>query len=379
MKRYLLGLLIYSLLLSGCGRVATRPTPPTAPRTTAETIEIWINQQDYEKAWLALSEIDSSHPDYDKIDELETRLDSEILAYERHVIDQAEKSVRSNHLSKALNEYESGLAKLPGSARLTIAFEKIQTQLHAQIIKIENKLLALKGEYLVKVLPEYEKISALDPRDETTKQRLDYAKKTADDLAVKISKLGSIKLAEGQQQDGAYLVKLASRLTSDPILRNRYSNFKSPQSAKPPEDKATDKKQVAKSNNTSLPEKQSIEKAIEKFDALLQQGKLYKAKILLDKLLKNPTHKNEISARRDQLKSAIKDKVSTLYQQGVDHYSKENYEIALNHWISVLQLQPDHEKAKEHNERTKRILERLEQLREKQHAAPKTSKTSASE
>ncbi|GEM_PF-1645465 len=367
---------LFATLVSGCSVVSSHHKAPPQQQTTPDVIINWIDNQEFQKASTALARSNPNHPEHNRYTALQTQLDSSIADYERQLISRAAKSLEANRWTDALNEYDAGLAKIPHSTRLRKELDQIEIRRKAEVKRVENKLLTLRGEYMVKALPAYEKIAALKPRSDIAQHQLDDAVKNADNLALEISALGSARLIEGREDNGAYLLKLATSLTLDPIVLNSYRDYLSTQNSKPLSAKTARKQPLVENAKLIAAEKKNVNRSIAEYDKLFQAGKFHEAKAILNKLRSKPEYSQAIAPREKRLKSAISDQVAILYQQGVDYYSKENYEIALNHWVSVLKLAPNHEKAKEYTERTKRILIKLEQLREKQHIAPNESKPS---
>ena len=321
MNKYLYWYL-FATIISGCSAVGTHHEAPPHQQFTPDVIKNWIDNQEFQKAATALAMTDPNHSEYNRFSGLKTQLDSSIADYERQLIDSAYKSVEANRWNDALDEYDIGLTKLPHSTRLRKELDQIEKRRDVKVEQVENKLLILTGEYMVKALPAYKNIASLNPRSDTAQHQLDDAIINADNLALKISALGSKRLVEGTEGNGAYLLKLATLLTVDPIVLNSYRDYLSTQEIKPPVTRTARKRPSVEGAKLLVTKKQNFNRSIAKYDKLFQAEKYHQAKAILDKLRSNPEYSQAIATRDKQLDAAINDRVAILYQQGVDYYSK---------------------------------------------------------
>ncbi len=113
-----------------------------------------------------------------------------------------------------------------------------------------------------------------------------------------------------------------------------------------------------------------LKESLAQFDKHIQQKEYTKAQNLMARLEKTNRNKAHIQERQNLLTVKIDQAVEKSYQSGLNQYSAENYQRALNYWKRTLTLEPEHEKALEYSQRAERILKRLQQLRVKQKVSP---------
>ena len=70
----------------------------------------------------------------------------------------------------------------------------------------------------------------------------------------------------------------------------------------------------------------------------------------------------------NKLDRAIEQESSRLFETGVNAYSRGKYSEAAKYWRQVLELQPNNKRAQENLERADRVIEKLQQLKKKQHS-----------
>ncbi len=357
---------VFSALLSACNLVGGHKVPPR-PQITEAMVQAGIGDREFGKALDALNAKKQADPNSTRFAELRLQLEADISAYEQDLIHRVVTLIDQGQWAEALAGVDRGFAKVPNSAVLNQHLSKIRERQHFKVDMVKNNLLIFTGEHMARLLPALETIVTIMPRDKAAKSRLDTARKEADELAAGIIELGLKAVSSGDEKRGANLLKLATTLTLNPVVLNAYRDFQSIQANI--ELQKRNKRKKPKSEQKRRAEAQELEDASENFEAFFKAKRYDDAKNTLDQIRKNPEHRKLIVPLEKKLQMAIAEHVKSLYQKGADYYSRENYELALERWLAVLQLQPEHEKAKEYTERTKRILARLNQLREKQHAS----------
>jgi len=357
---------IFSAFMSACSLVGGHKVPPR-PQITGTMVQAWIDNREFGKALDALNTRKQNEPHSTRFAELRLQLESNISAYERDLIHRVDILIDQGQWAEALAGLDRGFANVPNSAALNQHLSKIRERQHFEVDVVQNNLMIFTGEYMTRLLPALETIVTVMPRNNAAKSRLVTARKEADKLAVEISDLGLKEVSSGDIKRAANLLNLATRLTLDPVVLNTYNDFQSLQ-AKIERQKINKLKQP-KPEHKRRAEVQNFEAAIGNFEEFFKAKRYDDAKNTLNQIRKNPEHHKLIATHEKKLQLAIAEYVKLLYQEGADYYSKENYELALERWLAVLKLQPEHEKAKEYAERTKRILTKLSQLRKKQHAS----------
>ncbi|MEI6125719.1 MAG: hypothetical protein WCQ99_04110, partial [Pseudomonadota bacterium] len=104
------------------------------------------------------------------------------------------------------------------------------------------------------------------------------------------------------------------------------------------------------------------------FKKAYEEKNLAKAQQLMQQLAKLSSDTKELQELKKQFAADVAEHVQCLMKEGVTYYSRQHYAQALGVWKEAQSLDPKNVQLLTHIDRASRILEKLQNLREKQGA-----------
>lgn len=200
----LLGTLL--VFLSGC--VST-----SGVETNLEArIDLWVEEQEYGKALVAIGSVDKEHPRYQYIQKRRASISSLAKEYENEVIKAGKEEVRQNNWRGVLDRYDIALKKLPKSQRLTAEYNNIVTKQKIKILKAEQKVLFAKGEMLEKEISYNRELSQVNPRNINIVENLEDKEMEAQKVSAELLVYAEINLEKRKLNRAKNMANLAYRL-----------------------------------------------------------------------------------------------------------------------------------------------------------------------
>ena len=114
-----------------------------------------------------------------------------------------------------------------------------------------------------------------------------------------------------------------------------------------------------------------ISRLLEQARSKHQSGEHYDAILLLQKALKSDPESSQVLKLKKEITAELAGYTQSLLSAGETLYQKGEHEGAIAVWKTLLILDPKHQQALEKIERTQRVLDNLQQLREQQQPAGK--------
>lgn len=350
----LLGALL--LIISGC--ISTRGVEPNLEAS----IDLWVEEQEYGKALVAIDSIDKENPRYQYLQKRRSNISSLAKEYENEVIRAGKDEMRRNNWRAVLDRYDIALRKLPKSQRLTAEYNNIITKQKIKIRRVEQKVLFAKGEMLEKEISYNRELSQLDPRNvdivESLKDKEAEAQKVSADLLV----YAEINLEKRKLTKAKNMANLAYRLypseqagaLETTILENIKLQVKQKDSAL----KNAQKKKMRRA-------KQRGQTLLAEFNDFLSQDNYSDAKKKLALLKKNTWQPQDLSKKESDFQERLASYVDHQLELGYSYYKREHYQKALDIWQAALKLQPNHKQAREYVDRVRKVIKKLEVLQSK--------------
>ena len=116
------------------------------------------------------------------------------------------------------------------------------------------------------------------------------------------------------------------------------------------------------------------QEVLEKTEQALDNNDLSAAYRIFRELPKGGSESSKVVATRTRLNNAIRSKVSTLTSEGDRQYRADNVVRAIRSWEQALELDPDNQELTERLERARKVLARLEELKNRQHSPARQSR-----
>lgn len=334
-----------------------------------EKIQHWIDLEQYGKAWDALVAVPPNHPDYEQYAQIRKNLGNTIEAYEKLVIQNSQALAKNDQWAELLDLFDDALTRLPTSIVLKDQLAELHSIQKFRTASIQTQLEINRGEELVKLTSLYDQISTINPRNESFKAEAEEIRRESGVVGSSLGRRAQIALQNGDVESALNLAELAQQLSDDPHIDAISKEIHSAQKARKNKSNKATRSASRKSKKRRKKREIAFNKAMAEFDRLLQKKDYLAAAEVLRTVKVSPKHKKEIANKKSLLNKAKRGRVNQLYEQGVNYYSQESYDLALQSWSEVLKLEPKHVQAREYSERANRIVIKLKTIRKKQQPA----------
>jgi len=330
-------------------------------------IQHWVKEKQYGNALQALKNIDPKDPDYLKAAEKRKQVEALAAAYEHDVRKQNDRLLRNGKWAEALDSYDEALDRLPESAVLKDGLAQLHRDQARELERLEMKQLIAHGNWLKRTLPTYRDIARVDPRNNTAQIRLKTKQREAEELADELAIYGNRALANNELSKAEELLQLASDLSSTPAIRESLKKLHQQQSQTAQRARQRREAQQRRQQAQQREHQRTVERLLHKYRTAFEKHDYRQAQKHLQALKTARLETRRYRALEQELNSAIDKEASRLFDIGVNAYSRGHFETAAENWRKVLSLQPGNKQAQENLQRAERVLNKLQELQEKQH------------
>jgi len=287
----------------------------------------------------------------------------ELHLFEKSTISKALGQEQNDDWPGAKASYEKAMETAGTSQDLQGAQRNMLLRFQRKMQALANEELIVNGEWLVVKLPLLEKQHGNDPDNQLIKWRYEHTRDEARETGAKLLQLGEEMLAENNIDMARRSIPLAAELfvgqgskdalnRVNTILQGRKERFL--------------KNQERLRRNQEKIDKARDKKQIDAFNSAMAYGKLSVAREYLVTLTSGPDAPIEAEFMQERLDREIVDYVRVETEIGTAFYRVGEYEQAINVWQDIIELVPDCEIVKNKLDRAKRIVEKLEALRDRQ-------------
>lgn len=347
-QSHLLWLLLPLLLQTGC-------TVFTSYSQGETQINQWIKDKQYGSALKSLGSVDPTDPDYTIASKKRKQVEALAASYEHNVRQKNERLLKAGKWAAALDSYDDALDRLPDSAVLKDGLAQLHQEQARELERLELKRLFGYGTWLKEVLPVFDDLVRVNPRSSEARARQKRMRNEADKLADELTQYGNRALANNQLTTAEKLLELASDLSDTPAIKESLKNLKQ-------QKKETRQQQVA----LELKRKRVTDSLLQQFNRSFSNKDFPRARKQLSALKEAGFSKSEYRKLQKKLQLATDQEARRLMREGVNAYSRGQFEVAIKNWKRVLALQPDNKQASESLDRAEKVLERVKELRIKQ-------------
>lgn len=356
--------------LSACSLVRPgKESLPVSSHQRQQQIDSMIENGQYGSARDALVAIDAADPEYARYARQRRELEERIHQFEERTLQQSIVLINDNQWGEALATLDSALVKLPKSTALKDRLAGIHAMQKSRISELELQIAVVRARALSDSLPLHRKISEISPRDPATREALNRLQQESHELAARLGQEGQSSVRLGKTAEGSEMLRLAAKLTDDASARNQYLAHLNAIERREEENQSKARKSRKSKKRKKKKQIARFNKSLAQFDQLVAKKQFVQARDLIERLAKINPGSEAVRNRKQILEPEILKVVEQSYQQGVNYYSAEKYQMALNSWKHTLELDPGHKKAREYSERAEKILQNLDRLREKQKQA----------
>ncbi len=344
----LLWLLVPLLLQTGC-------TVFTSYQEGETQINQWIKEKQYGKALKSLANVDPTDPDYSTAAKKRKQVEALAASYEHDVRQKNERLLEDGKWAAALDSYDDALDRLPDSAVLKDGLALLHQRQTRELERLELKRLFGYGAWLKEVLPVFDDLVRVDPRSSEARARQQRMRREADSLADELTQYGNRALANNQLDTAERLLVLASQLSDTPTIQESLKNLKQQKI------ETKQHQQVLE-----LKRKRVTDRLLKEFDKSYNEKAFSRSRDQLQALGEAGLERDQYNKLQTKLQRAIDREAGRLMREGVNAYSRGQFELAIKQWKEVLELQPDNKQASESLQRAEKVLERVQELRVKQ-------------
>jgi hypothetical protein len=358
----LLGLLAF---LAGCQHLSTLRLEPDRPGDLGMLME----NQEFGRADQLLIQ-------YPYLDTPETRmkLNERIGAYETAILSDARTMASDNDLYHANELLVVALRKLPDSSRLNEYKSRLDAERAERLRENERRELLTDAEYFVAQQDVYEERLNLDTPSLVQRMKNSYSQQQANDLASRLLACGEETLQENDQEMADKCLHYSLAIKDTPEVRTALSQLESLRAAQRQSDeKKTRVIQVKEEKRLARKHRDRTEEVLEKTEQALDNNDLPAAYRAFRELPKGGSESAKVVAVRTRLNNAIRSRVRAMTSEGDRQYRADNVVRAIHSWDGALELDPDNPELTERLERARKVLARLEELKNKQRATARQS------
>lgn len=346
-------------LLSSCA--AFQPTPDQLN----QEISHYEKQHDYEDALRLIAFIPPGDPDYSHYAKRRKEIEAKIEAYSKDIIQQTDKLIAEGQWAEALNLYDEALDHLPSHSGLRDGLAALHQQQVTAAEVERSRILIARGQWLEQSLPVTRKIATILPRDDKAQEDLRRREKDAQEAAEQLAEVGDNAMQNEDYKLAEQTLPLAARLSDSESIQQSLATLKEYQANKKKKGKRAAERRKARLQRRQQQRKKEIQRLTKLYNQTFGKGQYLQAREHLEKLSKLKPTEVPVEAMRTTLEKTILNKAEEHYQQGVKLYSRNQFEAALAEWEKALKLNPKHQLAKENADRARKVVKKLEELRNK--------------
>ena len=197
----------------------------------------------------------------------------------------------------------------------------------------------------------------------------------ANDLASRLLACGEESLQETDHEMADKCLHYSLAIKDTPEVRTALSQLESWRAAQRQSDiKKTHIIQVKKEKRLARKHRDRTQEVLEKTEQALDNNDLPAACRIFRELPKGGSESGKVVALRTRLNNAIRSRVRAMTSEGDRQYRADNVVRAIHSWDGALELDPDNPELTERLERARKVLARLEELKNKQRATAKQSR-----
>lgn len=355
--------LVALLLMQGCSLMQ-----PKGDELAAQ-LDVLLADKRYGKALDALSRVPPDSPDYPRFAERRKQVEGLAAQHERKTLDEAQQLVTHDRWGEALDLYDEALARLPRSTVLRDGLAELHRLQQARLTVQQHELLIARGEWLAATLVIYQRMAIIDPRTSEHGELLRKYQSESEQTAETLLTIGNDALAKENNNLAARAILLAARLSDKKEIQqaaqkyeqSRDKRARDARNTQPQQDKRwRELAQHEQERNAAIAQLSAeYHNAMKRKDYLAARTTLGRLHSFAPEVVNENGYEKELNAR-------ILEETNRLYNEGVMFYGRSQFEKARDSWKKTLELTPSHSKARESLERVEKVLERIEQLRNKQ-------------
>lgn len=280
--------------------------------------------------------------------------------YARRVMSKTDALVREGRWSEALDLYREALSRLPQHPGLREHLKNFRVKQAERIESLDLEKLIAEGQWLRTALAIQESITEVDPESWSHSSDLKNLRYQAERISERLTERGLAAMETKDLGTAGRTLPLAAQLNPSPRIA------KAEKQLSEAEAQQLRRKRQARQRAQKLEQERQAGALRAAFEQAHSEGDLVRARDILGRLLglagKDPDNRRLAESFEQDLDGVIQQRLD----EGALLYSQGRIEEAMGRWRYVLELAPEHDEARTNLERAERVVQRLQQLREKQ-------------
>lgn len=314
---------------------------------------------------------------YPYMDTPETRmeLNDQTSAYETAVLSDARAMESVNDLYGANELLLEALRKLPNSLRFNEYKCRLDAERAERLRENERRELLADADYFMAQQEIYAEHLSLDSPSLVQRLKNTLSQQLSNDLAMRLLVCGEEALQEDDLEMADKCLLHAQAIKDTPEVRSALSHLESRRAAlRQSDEKKTRIIQVKEEKRLARKHRDKTQEVLEKTGQALDNNDLLAARRIFSELPKDGGNSREVTAVRTRLDDAIRSRVREITSAGDRLYRADNVNRAINSWEQALELDPENPELIERLERARKVLGRLEELKNRKRAPINQSK-----
>jgi tetratricopeptide (TPR) repeat protein len=376
---WFIGIILLSQI-AGCASL------PASTGNANDQIDYWLSRQEYGKAAAILASLkESPSPATSNLEEVQEKIKSHIASYEQQVIAEADQAVATSDWGAAFALYRVALSRLPDSRPLHQGQQQLRQRHAAHVDQLELDRAIAKGEWTRKDLEISKVAEANNSGGWFGRYVLNRKIASADERGRELAEHGKRALERQDLTLAKRILPLAMALSSSveskalnaqlqETLKERESRILAEEQRIAEAQLAVQRIRSEQQNDKERAtfnshEQRKAKRLMAEFRDASHGRHFVEAQRLMSQLETLGVESQEFQKLSKQLASDIARHVKHLIETGATHYSQQRYEAAMNVWKQAQDLDPKNEQLTARVKRVTRVLERLQNLRNKSSPA----------
>jgi tetratricopeptide (TPR) repeat protein len=346
------------LVLAGC---AATPTPGT---DVLKQIQAYESAQEYGQALDLIAAVPSNHPQRARVAQKKPQIEAKARLFEQNTQRRADELAGQNRWSDALGLYRDAIDKLPRSQALRSGFQDLQRRQDNRVKELTVDQLVGKARWLERSIAVQQSIVNTDPEDSGARRELDRLRESAGDVARELTRIGVAALQANNLGLAGRALPIASRLAPNKEAEHASNRLGFQEAVQENNERAAHEKALKRYRE------QEGKKLFADFQQAFRAGDLRRAHIVMSRMEEMDGDNPEVVRESQRLHAQLDKAIDKYMDDGNSLYGRGKFKEAMAFWNKVLELEPDHEAARNNLDRAARVVEKLKQLREEQAANP---------
>ena len=351
-------------LLAGCPRIDSLRAIQDRP----EDIEALLEQNEFARIQRLLVR----HPSLETAG-LKTVMDTRISIYEDNTLADARGRVSEGGLNAAIRRLDDALYRLPDSTRLTDYKDTLETRRTEDLRENTRRQLLSRARHIAELQQlQQERLQLESPGISQSLYR-ELNPQQVKTVGSELLACGHDALRRDDLESATACLQLAGKISDGPevqaALRQLEISREGTARVRETPAPASPVRQTAPGREAdSQPD--TRQQLLTQTEQALKKNDLLAARKTFHELQETTGEGAEIAAVKQRLETAIKASVDGLTRKGDRLYRAEKVGAAIESWQHALELDPDNTRIQERLARARKVLARLEELKNRQVLQP---------